>query len=238
MSVTTEFIKVRAVKTISAAKSLAATWTWKKKSPADMQADLCAITGNADATPPVVGQEERVSTALRARAAADGLWETQLTELHRRTVQAVGMIKTELADDPALFAVVKNLSASSNSIKETLAEALALESAWTKAAPTWSPTTINTLTAFGTLRKLCNEDLKQAASDAHAACRTEGTKLNAMANALEQSDEAWYADATKVFPPGTPENQMLRGTVPTTYTPKAAKAKPVPAPSTSTGKTP
>lgn len=30
---------------------------------------------------------------------------------------------------------------------------------------------------------------------------------------------AWYADATRVFADGTPEGDMIRGTIPTTYDP-------------------
>jgi hypothetical protein len=238
MSETIGFIKNRAVKTISAARSLAPGFVWKKKTPDQMQAELWAITGNSKGTPPITGQEQIVATAKQARTAANGQWETQLDELHRRTVQAVGMIKTELADDPAAFAVVAGLSASSNSIKETLAEALALESAWNTAAPTWSPTTTNTLAAFGVLRKLCAEDLQQAFSDAHAKWRKEVSTLNAMANAVEQSDEAWYADATRVFLAGTPGGEMIRSTVPTTYTPSTTTPPPAPAPAATATKTP
>jgi hypothetical protein len=230
MSETLGFIKDRAVKTISAAKQLSATWTWQTKTPEQMQADLWAITGNSSVTPPIIGQEEIASAAQRTRGAAHGTWVAQMAELHRRTVQAVGMLKNKLQGDPAAFAVVSNLSASSGSRKETLDEALALESAWTNQAPTWSATTINTLPAFVALRKLCTEDLQTTFSDSHTAWRTEVTTLNAMANAVEQSDEAWYLDATKVFPAGTPEGDMIRSTIPTTYTPPATPTPPAPVP--------
>lgn len=237
MSETLGFIKDRAVKTISAAKQLAATWTWKEQTSDQMQAVLWAITGNSTVTPPIIGQEEIASAAAGTRVAANGLWERQLGELHRRTVQAVGMLKNKLRDDPAALAVVSGLSASSHSHKGTLDEALALESAWTNQAPTWSPTTINTLTAFQALRKLCAEDLRTAFSDAHTGWRAEVTKLNAMANAMEQSDEAWYVDATKVFPAGTPEGDMIRSTVPTTYTPPTPPTPPAPVPPVTATKT-
>ncbi len=35
--------------------------------------------------------------------------------------------------------------------------------------------------------------------------------------AVKTLSEAWYADATRVFPAGTPEGDMIRSTVPTTY---------------------
>jgi hypothetical protein len=233
MGETLKFIKDRAVKTISAAKQLADVYTWSEKNPAEMQAQLEAITGNSSVSPPVIGQEEIASAAEKARAVALGQWETQLKELHRRTVQGLGMLKNKLRNDPASLLVLSNLTASSNSHKETLAEALAWESAWAKVAPAWSPTTTNTLAAFQVLRKQCTDDLQTAFTDAHAEWRQEVGKLNALANDLEQSDEAWYADATRVFPVGTPEGDMIRSTVPTTYTPSTSTPPPAPSPATS-----
>ncbi len=237
MSETLAFIKDRAVKTISAAKQLASTWTWQTATPAQMQTALWAITGNSSVTPPVIGQEEIASAAEGTRVAAHGHWGTQMAELHRRTVQAVGMLKNKLQADPAAFAVVSGLSASSGSRKETLDEALALESAWDNQAPTWSPTTMNTLTAFKALRKQCAEDLRTSFSDTHTTWRAEVNTLYAMANAVEQADEAWYLDATKVFPAGTPEGDMIRSTVPTTYTPVIPPTPPAPVPPVTATKT-
>jgi hypothetical protein len=238
MSQTIDFIKDRAVKTISAAKQVAATWTSPEETPDQMQAQLESITGNSSSTPPVVGQEEVTSAARRTMDLADGQWEAQLAELHRRTVQGLNMAKNKFRNDSASLAVLSGLTAGSNSRKETLAEALAWESAWSNLAPAWSPTTTNTLAAFKTLRKQCAEDLQTAFSDARTDWRAEVEKLNSMADALEQADEAWYADATRVFAAGTPEGDMIRSTVPTTYTPTATKTPPAPAPATGTGKTP
>ncbi len=238
MSETIGFIKDRAVKTISAAKQLEPGWVWSEDTPAGMQTRLETITGNSTGTPPVVGQEEIVSQKVRALNLALGGWVTQLNELHRRTVQCTGMIKNKFRDDPANRAVVSSLTAGSHSRPETLAEALALESAWGKVAPDWSPTKVNTLAAFGVMRKLCAEDLQQAFSDAHSDWRKAVETLNSMASGLEQADEAWYADATHVFGIGTPEGDMIRSTVPTTYTPPAPKTPPAPAPATATGRTP
>ncbi len=48
--------------------------------------------------------------------------------------------------------------------------------------------------------------------------------LNQLAAGLEEINVAWYADATRVFPEGTAEGEMIRGTIPTTYDPPAAPA--------------
>ena len=238
MSETVSFIVNRAVRTISAAKQVAITWTWPEETPEQMQTQLETITGNSSVTPPVVGQMEIVSQSKRLADAASGQWETQLGELHRRTVQGLGMARNKFRNVPASLAVLGGLTAKSHSHSETLAEALAWESAWNQLAPAWIPTTINTLAAFKALRKQCAEDLQTAFSDAHADWRTEVEKLNSMADDLEQADEAWYADATRVFPAGTAEGDMIRSTVPTTYVPTTTKTSPAPAPTTATGKTP
>ena len=161
--------------------------------------------------------------------AARGQWDVQLDILHHRTVQASVMAKAKFRNDPATLAVLAPLTASSNSRSETLAEALALESAWAKVAPTWSPLPANTLAAFKTLRKVCAEDLQEVYSNAKSAWRKEVEKLGTAGRLLEDANEAWYAAATAVFTSDTPEGAMIRSTVPTTYTPPAAKP-PTPAP--------
>jgi len=214
-----DFIKDRAVKTISAAKTLAASWTWSEKSIADYQAQLETIIGNKQINPPVIGQEEIVSADEQAMKAARGTWDDALDQLHRYTVQGVGMAKNRFRNEPAKLAQLDSLTAKGNSRSKTLAEALAWESAWASIDPAWAPLPANTLTAFKTLRKRCNEDLQTAYSDAQSTWRNSAEKLAQMAADLEDINEAWYADATRIFLAGTPEGDMIRGTIPTTYTP-------------------
>jgi len=238
MSKEVDFIKDRAVKTISVARQLGGKWVWAEADPDAMQLQLETIIGNSTATPPLVGQEEIASQAEGTQDHANGLWEQQLNEQHRRTVQALGMARTKYRNDPVSLAVLRGLTANSHSHTATLAEALAWESAWARLDTTWSPTTINTFAAFKVLRKQCAEDLQTDASDTHAAWRTEVVKLNAMANDLEELLEAWYADAQRMFGEGTPEGTLIRAAIPTTYTPPTPPVPPDPAPSASPTKTP
>jgi hypothetical protein len=225
-----EFVKDRSTKTLSAAKQLASQWVWQEKTVAEMEAALLAIIGDKDATPSVLGQEEITSQAEQAMLAARGAWDAQLDTLHRRTMQGVGMARSRHRDDPAKRSVLDPLSARGDSRAVILAEALDWESAWAQVEPTWSPLPANTLAAFQALRRACTEDLKTAYSDARAAWRAQAEKLNEMAGALDDASMAWYADATRVFPAGTAEGDMLRGTIPTTYSPPAATPAPAPAP--------
>jgi len=81
----------------------------------------------------------------------------------------------------------------------------------------------NTLAAFKLLRKTCAEDLQTAYSDGKSAWRKEVESLGEMGRALEDANEAWYAAATAVFASNTPEEAMIRSTVPTTYSPPPAQ---------------
>src|SRR5437867_872496 len=134
MSESIDFIKDRSTKTISAAKQISSQWVWDEMTVAQMQAELDAITGNKAASPPVIGLEEIASQAEQEMLSTRGLWDAQLDILHRRTVQTTTLAKTKFRKDPAALAVLSPLTASSNSRSETLAEALALESAWAKVA--------------------------------------------------------------------------------------------------------
>ncbi len=221
-----EFVKDRATKTLSAAKTLAPQWTWQEQTPVQMQAALAALVGDKDATPPVPGQEEITSDVEQVMLVARGVWDASLDTLHRRTMQGVAMAKTRHRDDATSRAVLAPLTAKGDSRAAILAEALAWESAWAEIDPAWSPLPANTLAAFQLLRRACGEDLQTAYADARAKWRAQAEKLNAMAAALDDDSVAWYADATRVFPAGTAEGDMIRGTIPTTHSPAP---KPAPA---------
>ena len=231
-----ESVKRRARATISAAKALAAKWIWQEASAGQIETQLEAITGNNTVTPPIIGQEEIASQAGRALVATQGTWKAQLKDLHQLTVQGLNMAKTKFRNDPANLAVVMGLHARGSTPEEILAEALAWESAWGKTAPAWNPTTTNTLATYKILRKQCAEDLQIAFRDAGSAASEEAGKAEKMAKDLQDVVVAWYADATRMFAAGTPEGDMIRSTVPTTYTAAASKTKPQPKPTETTPK--
>lgn len=217
-----DFIKDRATKTISAAREVAATWTWQEMDADAMQAKLNEIIGDEDGTPKV-GQEEKAEDAEQVMLGKRGLWDTALDQLHRWNMQGLGMAKNKYRNDPAKLGQLEGLTAGGDSRSETLREALEWDSAWGKLDPAWAPMPGNTRTAFSALRKSCVEELKTDYSDARADWRKEAEKLNQLAAEMEKINVAWYADATRAFPEGTPEGDMIRGTVPTTYSPSAPK---------------
>lgn len=228
MGASIEFIKDRAVKTISAAKQLSPGWVWQEKPIADLEAQLAAIAGDKNATPPVIGQEELLSATKQVMLNKRGVWDSNLDQLHRWTMQGVGMAKSKFRNNAATLSQLDALTARGTSRSETLDEALAWESAWANVDAAWAPMPANTLGAFKALRKSCNEEFKTDYSDARADWREDAEKLSQLGRDMDDVDVAWYADATRAFPEGTPEGDMIRGTVPTTYVPQAA-TKPAPA---------
>ena len=71
--------------------------------------------------------------------------------------------------------------------------------------------------------------MQQDYKDKLSTWREQSGILAQLARALEDTNEAWYADALNVFPASTAEGDMIRGTIPTTYVPPAPKP-PTPAP--------
>ena len=221
MGASLDFIKNRSVKTIAAAKTVADTWVWDEKTIAAMQDQLDAIAGDTNATPIILGHEAAVSDLEQVMLAGRAAWDGALDRLHRLTMQALGLARTKFRNDAAKTAQLDGLSSRGTSRTVTLAEALALDSAWNSIAPAWAPLPANTLPAFQALRKQCNEQLQADYATKQSALREAAETLSVMAADLEDVNQAWYADATRVFLVGTPEGDMIRGTVPTTYSPSS-----------------
>jgi hypothetical protein len=230
MTPTIDFIKDRAVKTISAANKVAATWTWQEMTIVAMQAALTAIVGDEDADPPIIGQEQIVGEANQTMLAARSAWDTGLDRLHGWTAQGLAMAKNKYRNDPAKLSQLDGLTASADGRQGVLDEALAWQTAWAKLDPAWAPMPANTLTAFGNLRKQCVEILQPAYAATRSDWRTATGKLTQLGRTMEDINEAWYADALRAFPEGTPEGDMIRGTIPTTYNPPPDDPPPPPAP--------
>ena len=230
MSNSIEFVKDRAVKSISAAKQVAASWTWEEKSIPALEAQLAGIIGDASATPPVTGWEDVAAAAEQAMLTARAAWDRALDQLHRWTVQGVNMAKTKFRNDPAKASQLAGLGARGSGRAATLDEALAWESAWASVDAAWVPLPGLDLAAFSALRKLANESLQSDYSDARAEWRKAAETLGELVSELNDVCQAWYASAIRVFPAGSPEGDMIRGTVPTTYSPPPAAPSPAPPP--------
>jgi hypothetical protein len=223
MAQSIEFIKDRASKTISAAKAVASQWTSQEVTIAQLQTGLTAIVGDDQATPPIPGQEKIVSAAEKEMTNSRSAWDGSLDTLHRFTMQGVSMAKNRFRNDDIKLSLVQDLTARGDSRQGILDEALGWETAWNKADPTWNPLPANTLPLFTALRLQCLESLQQDYKDKLSTWREQSGILAQLGRALEDINEAWYSDAEDVFPAGTAEGDMIRGTIPTTYVPPAPK---------------
>jgi len=224
-----EFIKDRATKTIGAARAVAIKWSWQEKTITQMHAALTAIIGDNTVTPPLLGQEKVVKLAESEMINARSAWDASLDTLHRLTMQGVSMAKNRFRNDPIKLSLVQDITTRGDSRQGILDEALEWETAWNKADAAWNPLPANTLPAFQTLRLQCLEALQQDYKDKLSAWREMAGMLAQFARVMEDINEAWYSDATDIFAAGTAEGDMIRGTIPTTYTPPAATPLPPPA---------
>jgi len=147
-------------------------------------------------------------------------------------MNGIALAGTHFADQPTKLALLDNLTATGGSRQGILDEALTWESAWSQADATYCPLATVTLTAFDALRLQCLTTLQTDYNTKYSAWRDQVGLLGQMSSALEKVLVAWYSDATRIFPAGTPEGDMIRGTIPTTYDGGNAGASPTPPPST------
>lgn len=208
MASSIEFIIDRAHKTRSAQAEIAGVWVWDEKTLAVWDTDIAAVHTQND----VLADAEADKNGLA------GELDVLLAALHNNTVKGLNIAKAKYRNDPAKLHLFKNVTANANSRAGQLEEARLFESAWRDADAAWLPVAGMTLAGFKTARLACDAKL-EAYDDAKANWRGEAGKFNVMLEALEDACVGWYKAATAVFPEGTAEGDMIRGTVPTTYTP-------------------
>ena len=92
--------------------------------------------------------------------------------------------------------------------------------AWAEADATWEYEDGATVSGLGSLLATSLTYLKSNTTKL-SAWRSAAAKLTNKAKALSKETVAWYAAATRKFPVGTTEGDMIRSTVPTTTRPEA-----------------
>lgn len=130
--------------------------------------------------------------------------------------------------DPTLRPVVDELSARGDSNRAIEEEGEELLAAWSQEfGEDFVPAPGNTFAAFRelfegsaavpTLRKL-KSNYKESVTKARRA----SGDFNALIIRLEDECVQWYAEATAVFPAGTTNGDLIRGQIPTNYSPPTA----------------
>lgn len=210
MADTNDFVTERATASRSAQEIIAATFAW----------DEMTDTAWESAINEMLEQKETVADKNVIKVGDADALDMQLDLLHDRTVSSLGLFRVKYRDNPAMIHTLKPLSAKGGSRGNIQDEALDFESAWEKWAPTWLPRPTQTLASFKTLRELCLA-LREPYSKSKQVWREATGSYNDMGESLNKLCKAWYEAATIVFPEGSPQGDMIRGTVPTTYTPPA-----------------
>lgn len=159
------------------------------------------------------------------RGAVNARFET----LDTLKTQGLGMAKYRFRSDPRLLEMVDSVGEHGNAREDSLKEADEWSAAWENIDPVWSPTPSNTLANFKTLRIEAAAQLQtltQLKSDARKA----GIDLNALLAEIEDLCVSWYGVASRAFPAGTAEGDLIRSQIPTFENGNAAAVTPVPAP--------
>lgn len=212
-----EFAVTRSTASLAAQIQIGAAYVWTEKTNAQWADDLEAI-------PP---QAEVVADLLADLTSKRGSLDTAVGVTARRGQTVLTLAKIKWRNDPAKLGSFQRIHFDSDGRLAILKDALAVESAWEAADPAWVPITEEgtppvpiTLAVFKAQREAAGALLKPE-SDAQAAWSKQDKTLGEMCDALNQNSIPWYGSVTAVFPAGTALGDMIRSTVPTTYTPPA-----------------
>lgn len=216
MKVEVLFALVRSQASINAANAILADWGWPEKTIAAMAADRAALKTQADHT-------DTLSVAFDAahanRVAAFNLY-------HTTTVALLGMTKTHFRKDPAATAQLKPLRARGQNEQDILDEGDLFAKVWEQLDATYIPDTGWPLAAFQAAGADCLTK-QDAENTAGVVWNNEVKNTDVMAADVQDTNIAWYADATRKFGPDTAHGQMIRSTVPTTSKAQAVPQVPV-----------
>jgi hypothetical protein len=186
--------------TVATGERLAASWVWQRKPLVQMTADSMAARAQRDA---LAGKDRDLQMArVMADLALDGL--------HDQTVLAVRMARNLYRHDEIVLGSLTTLSADGKSRQDTLNEALAWLKAWERLPDAdWTPLPAVTQESFAAL--LTDAETKhRALATAMAEEREARRDFNQVLADLWTDCVDWYADATVVFPEGTPDGQLVR----------------------------
>ena len=202
------FTLQRAQATRSVQVSIAGSWVWEKKTVIQWDAAIIAL----------VAQMEASQDAEADYLAQRGEAYTAITAIHALAGRCLRMAKNRYRTDPAKLEVITGLHNDSGSHLGQLQDALEWESAWEKLDDAWSPLPGVTLATFKPQR-VAALALLESFTTKKTTWDTEDEQVNAQGRALNADCVAWYEAATTVCPAGTPEGDLIRSDVPTTYTP-------------------
>ncbi len=175
----------------------------------------------------------KIAAARAARQFADGkkaLYDAQrglvngrFDDLEALKIQGIGMAKYKFRRDDKVISMIEAIGEYGDAREDTLKEADEWSAAWKLIDPTYNPTPANTLAAFDALNAGCAADLK-VLTGLKSNGRKAGIDLNSQLAELEDLCVSWYGVASRAFPAGTSEGDLIRSQIPTFEGGKAAVA--------------
>lgn len=195
----------------------------------DTQASLAAAPGWVWTEKTVIGWGEEIAL-LDAAVAAESAKRTQwrnAAEQWQADIDSIQLLTRDVAragayhfrNDPVKLSLFESLVTDGRSRADIYDQGLAARDAWQEADPAWELSETDTVTAFSDLLSGCL--VKQAAHSAKfTAWRRASSVLMNKARQVDEDCVAWFAEATRRFPEGTTEGDLIRSAVPTTTRPE------------------
>ena len=205
MKTEVQFVLDRANATISVAAAIQTDWVWSEETIAQMQTATKALAAQADLSD---SKNTALTKAIAQKNAAFGNY-------HQITVTLLGMTKTHYRNNSAATATLKNLHAKGQSDQDILDEGAKFAKAWAELDAAYVPDQGWTLAAFQAAGADCATKLS-AVTTADVAWSSESATTDELAAEVEDTNIAWYADATRKFGPNTEHGKTIRQEVPTT----------------------
>ncbi len=194
----------------STLKAGASAYEWGEMSVADFGAKMTAARAAR-------GVESAKKAAFDAQR---GLVNARFDDLESLKTQGIGMAKYRFRQDEAVISMVESVGEYGEGRESTLKEADEWSAAWGNIDPDYTPTPTNTLAIFNALRADCEAQLK-ILTRLKSDYRKAGIELGALLAEIEDIYNAWYGEATRAFPVGTVEGDLMRSQIPTFQTPAA-----------------
>jgi len=229
-----QFMLHRAQKTCAVAEAIAASWQWSVKTPAELNAIRTACEAKLDL----------LTAADAATALARGQLDGPLQTLYETAVKALGLARRHFARIAGKEKIFDGITANNDSRESKRTTIRRVHKAWAQADTAWELNLPGGSVGFTTFQQdrivIEGNDaatppvpgLVDALAVAEQQERRAAEVLNVALTDMEEIMEAWYADATTVFPEGTAEGDQIRGQIPTTYDPDN---EPLPIPPTPSG---
>ena len=200
-----QFIIDRALASNAAAAAILVDWQWSEKTVPQMGLDTQALVTQA-------GLSDKAGIAMLDAASQKNV---ALQNYHDATSLLLGMSKRHYRNQPAALATLMTVQALGKSAQNILDEGAAFAKIWKQLDLAYVPDPDWTLTAFETAGTAATASFG-AVTTTEVAWSNSAAKTDDQALGVEDTNTAWFADATKKYGPDTPHGVMIRQTVPTT----------------------